>query len=89
MDVGTSELLMEGVWLMVTGMTIVFAFLLLLVGMLFGMSRLAAWLQPAGSAPEPAAAPRPNPADAPGVADPRTAAVIAAALRYHRDHRGG
>lgn len=87
MDASTNALLMEGLGLMAVGMSIVFAFLLLLVGMLFGMSRLAAWLDPAPVTPEPAGPLAQVPGGIDGGMDPRTAAVIAAALRYHRDHR--
>jgi oxaloacetate decarboxylase gamma subunit len=85
MEPNVSELLLEGVGLMAVGMTIVFSFLLLLVGMLFGMSRVANRLAP----PEVLAASGAPVAREDGAQDPRTAAVIAAALRYHRRRHGG
>lgn len=87
MDTSTNALLMEGLGLMAVGMSIVFAFLLLLVGMLFAMSWLAARLSPAPAMPEPAGSGAESAAAQAG-ADRRRAAVIAAVLRYHRDHRG-
>ena len=85
MEPTVPELLAEGVKLMVVGMTIVFSFLLLLVGMLFGMSRLASPLSPdqgvrAGSPTE----------GAPGLeveVDARLAAAIVAAVSYYRRAR--
>jgi oxaloacetate decarboxylase gamma subunit len=85
MEPNVSELLLEGVGLMAIGMTIVISFLLLLVGMLFGMSRLANRLAP----PEVLAAPAATVPRGDGAKDPRTAAVIAAALQYHRRRHGG
>lgn len=85
MEPSVGELVLEGVGLMAIGMTIVFSFLLLLVGMLFAMSRLANRLAPPEAMPAlPGAAPTVQ-----GPQDPRTAAVIAAALRYHHRRRGG
>jgi oxaloacetate decarboxylase (Na+ extruding) subunit gamma len=67
--------------LMVVGMTIVFSFLLLLVGMLFGMSWLSARL-----APEVQAPPAPGGAQADADAD-LVAAVTAAIHCYRSRHR--
>ncbi len=87
MEPAVVDLLIEGVGLMVIGMTIVFAFLLLLVGTLFLMSSLVAHLGPksqplealpGGEAREPGA----------GDEDPRLVAVIASAVsEYHRRRR--
>lgn len=72
-------MLVEGLMLMVVGMTIVFSFLLLLVGMLFGMSWLTARL-----APEPVAAAADVAVGAPGEGDARLAAAVSAAIHLYR-----
>lgn len=87
MEPAVLDLLGEGVMLLVIGMTIVFAFLLLLVGSLFLLSALVARL---GPKPPPVEALPRGEAGAPGAgeADPRLVAVIAAAIReYRRRHR--
>ena len=85
MEPSVHELLAEGVKLMAVGMTIVFGFLLLLVGILLGMSRLISRLAPEQAVPE-----RPAPPNPPGLAteaDPRLAAAIAAAVSFYRRGR--
>jgi oxaloacetate decarboxylase gamma subunit len=87
MEPAVLDLLSEGVKLTVIGMTIVFAFLLLLVGALFLLSTLVARL---GPRPQPLEALPRGEARAPGsgVADPRLGAVIDSAIReYRRRHR--
>lgn len=75
------DLLIDGIWLMAVGLTIVFAFLMILVGLLVLMSKaVARWgpeeLLPASpSVAAPAALP---------AGDERLVAVIAAAIRTHR-----
>ncbi|MFZ0790797.1 MAG: OadG family protein [Chromatiaceae bacterium] len=85
MEPSVPELLAEGVKLTAVGMTIVFGFLLLLVGILLGMSRLVSRLAPDQAVPE-----RPVPPNLPGLAsesDPRLAAAITAAVSYYRRNR--
>jgi oxaloacetate decarboxylase gamma subunit len=78
-----TDLLIEGLRLMAIGMGIVFAFLVLLVGVLRLMSLAAMRL-----APEPLAAQVPAAGPAPAAGDdPALTAVIGAAItRYRRDH---
>jgi oxaloacetate decarboxylase (Na+ extruding) subunit gamma len=78
-----TDLLIEGLRLMAIGMSIVFTFLLLLVGVLRLMSLVAMRL-----APEPLAAQVPAAGPAPAAGDdPALTAVIGAAIaRYRRDH---
>lgn len=86
MEPTVTELLIEGLKLMMVGMTIVFGFLLLLVAMLFGMSGLASRL---ASDQAPADSGQSLPAfGGAGAADLRRVAVIAAAVRQYRySHR--
>lgn len=87
MEPAVLDLLGEGVKLLVIGMTIVFAFLLLLVGSLFLLSALVARL---GPKPQPVEVLPRGEAGRPGAgeADPRRVAAIAAAIReYRRCHR--
>ena len=79
-----SELLMEGVWLMLLGMGIVFTFLIVLVFTLYGMSRLAAAIERRhGVVPLPASAL--HPVD--HAADDELIAVIGAAIARYRSTR--
>jgi oxaloacetate decarboxylase gamma subunit len=93
-----SDMLLEGVWLMVIGMGIVYAFLLLLVGVLRVLSLGVQRWAPQALAPPPSQAPA---VTGPGPALPRSQAaapptlpgeilaVIAAAVsRYRHDHPG-
>ena len=82
-----SELLMEGVRLMLLGMGIVFTFLIVLVFALYGMSRVAAVIERRRGAPSlPAAAEgTPHPVD--HVADGELIAVIGAAIARYRSTR--
>jgi len=85
MEPSVPELLAEGVKLTAVGMTIVFGFLLLLVGILIGMSRLVSRLAPDQAVPD-----RPAPPNLPGSAseaDRRLAAAIAAAVSFYRRGR--
>lgn len=80
-----SDLLMDGLYLMLLGMGIVFAFLTLLVGAMRLMSRLAFGLagEPVAEAPLEV-----SPANAtPGVYDEEIVAVISAALQRYRSRR--
>jgi oxaloacetate decarboxylase (Na+ extruding) subunit gamma len=88
MDTAVADLLIEGIWLMVIGLAIVFSFLLILVGMLALMSKAVLRWGPEDPLPEslpsvPLAAPVPA-----AGGDHRLIAVIAAAIRQHRSrHR--
>ncbi len=87
MEPAVVDLLIEGLGLMVIGMTIVFTFLLLLVGSLFLMSSLAARLGPKSEPLEtlPRSGAR---ALGAGEADSHLIAVIASAVsEYRRRHR--
>lgn len=78
-----TELLLESLSLMAIGMGIVFGFLLLLVGILRGMSAFALKIAPAE--PHPAAAPAAL--HTPGSESDDVIAVITAAVaRYRRHH---
>jgi oxaloacetate decarboxylase gamma subunit len=81
MDTAGTELVVEGLWLMVIGMTIVYAFLMMLVGFLTLMSKAVARWAPEEPLPAipPAAAPT-----APATGDARLGAVISAAIQAHR-----
>lgn len=81
-----SDLLMDGLYLMLLGMGIVFAFLTLLVGAMRLMSRLAF-----GLAGEPVAEAsfEVSPVNAaPSNNDEEIVAVISAAVQRYRTHRG-
>ena len=80
-----TELLLEGVELMLFGMGIVFAFLVLLVFAIRLMSALVARFAPE-STPLASASPTPTPPTAPQV-DSDTLAAIQAAIRQHRAKR--
>lgn len=79
-----TTMVLESLGLMLTGMGIVFSFLLLLVGILRAMSWAALKISPIAIEPEPMPA-----ALAHGGADAAPVAVIAAAIaRYRADHPG-
>jgi len=73
-----SELMMAGVQLMLVGMGIVFAFLMVLVVTMTGMSRLAVSLE--GEQPAAGAAAKTS-----GETDEALVAVISAAIKRYRD----
>lgn len=73
----------DGLMLMVVGMTIVFSFLLLLVGMLFAMSWLSARLAPQSAPPFPDGG-----VAARGEANARLVAAVAAAIHLYRQRQG-
>jgi oxaloacetate decarboxylase gamma subunit len=82
MDTAGTELVVEGLWLMVIGMTIVYAFLMMLVGFLTLMSKaVARW---ATEEPLPVTSPAAAAPTAPAAGDPRLGAVISAAIQTHR-----
>ncbi|WP_296806207.1 OadG family protein [Thiocapsa sp.] len=83
MDTAVADLLIEGLWLMVIGLGIVFTFLMALVGLLVLMSKaVARWgpedVLPATTVAAHAVAPAP-PADA-----ERLVAVVGAAIQAYR-----
>ena len=81
-EMSDTELLLESLRLLVVGMGIVFAFLLLLVGILRGMSAVVLRIAPLEA--HPAAGPAPHPADSePG----DLVAVITAAVARYRANR--
>jgi len=86
MDPTVSELLIDALVLMAVGMTIVYGFLLLLVAMLFGMSRLAHWIAPHELAAGPTGTLRVTDLDGPE--GRRVAAIGAAVAQYRRRHPG-
>ncbi|APU29818.1 oxaloacetate decarboxylase [Ectopseudomonas alcaliphila JAB1] len=82
-----SELLLEGVELMLFGMGFVFVFLVLLVGVVSLMSRLIATFAP--SAPTPAiSSPASSVESASHGPDAETLAAIQSAIAQHRARRG-
>lgn len=85
MQTGVAELLLESLRLMAAGMTIVFAFLLLLVGLLTLMSRLVRRLTPAPSPGDPSSAPE-GPERLEGQERARAAAIVAAIAHYRARH---
>jgi len=83
----SSELLLEGVELMLFGMGFVFVFLVLLVGVVSLMSRLIATFAP--SAPSPAiSSPAPSFRSASHEPDVETLVAIQSAIAQHRARRG-
>ncbi len=82
-----SALLMEGVWLMLLGMGIVFTFLIILVFALYGMSRLAAAIERRRGAVPLSAATEGAPHLVDQAADDELAAVIGAAVARYRSTR--
>lgn len=83
-----SELLMEGLTLMLLGMGIVFTFLAILVFALRGMSRLAGMLEPEGGAAATSAASGAAQAVPATTDNSELIAVISAAVsRYRAKHR--
>lgn len=80
-----SELLLEGVELMLFGMGFVFAFLVLLVGVVSLMSRMiGVFAASAAAAPTPVSVARP----ASHEPDAQTLAAIQSAIAQHRARRG-
>lgn len=78
-----SELLFQGVELMLLGMGIVFTFLVVLVGVMNGMSRMAQSME--GAQPQPSGGAKA--ASATGDANETVVAVISAAIaRYRSAH---
>lgn len=88
MDPAVIVLLGEGVKLLVIGMASVFAFLLLLVGVVSAVAGLAARLAPASTVPELPTAGQTSATDPPGQ-DPRLVVVIAAAIGAYRGRHPG
>lgn len=82
----SSELVMEGLELMLLGMGSVFVFLILLVAVTTGMSAFLSRFFPEAL---PVAKPpkRAKPATG-GAVDPEIVAVIGAAIKQHRSRRG-
>ena len=81
----STELLMEGVELMLMGMGAVFVFLIMLVGCITLMSRLVTRYIP--EKPTQSAAPRRLATAAPPEVDPQTLAAIGEAVRQYRARR--
>jgi oxaloacetate decarboxylase gamma subunit len=82
-----SELLLEGVELMLFGMGFVFVFLVLLVGVVSLMSRLIATFAPPAPAPA-VSSPIPSARSASHEPDAETLAAIQSAIAQHRARRG-
>ncbi len=83
MDAAVAALLIEGLWLMLIGLAIVFSFLLLLVGLLVLMSKAVARWGP--DEPLPATLVVSHPVAQPRD-EPRLIGVIAAAIHQYRHH---
>ncbi|AEB57794.1 sodium pump decarboxylase, gamma subunit [Ectopseudomonas mendocina NK-01] len=83
----SSELLLEGVELMLFGMGFVFVFLVLLVGVVSLMSRLIATFAPPAAAPA-ASSPLSGAKSASHEPDAETLAAIQSAIAQHRARRG-
>jgi len=79
-----TDLLMEGVILMLLGMGSVFIFLVTLVLAMYGMSRLAHWLSPEELATESSSFPAGTPR---AETDTELIAVISAAISRYRSGR--
>lgn len=81
MDTAVADLLVEGLWLTVIGLGIVFSFLLVLVGLLVLMSKAVARWGPDEPLPANPAVSHPvtQPQD-----EPRLIGVIAAAIHQYR-----
>lgn len=82
-----SELLLEGVELMLFGMGFVFVFLVLLVGVVSLMSLLIATFAPPAAAPA-ASSPLSSAKSASHEPDAETLAAIQSAIAQHRARRG-
>lgn len=85
MEPAVTGLLVEGLWLMLFGISIVFAFLLVLVGLLTLMSKVVIRWGPQDMPAE--AGPGPLPPILVEDADVRTLAVISAAIARYRRQR--
>lgn len=81
MDTAVAAVLIEGLWLMLIGLVIVFSFLLLLVGLLVLMSKAVARWGPVEPLPSPSLVSHPA---AQPQGDPRLIGVIAAAIHQYR-----
>lgn len=81
MDTAVADLLIEGLWLMAIGLSIVFTFLVTLVGLLMLMSKAVARWGPEETLPATTAGVH---AIAPPEDDARLIAVIGAAIQVHR-----
>jgi oxaloacetate decarboxylase gamma subunit len=87
MDTAVVDLLIEGLWLMVIGLGIVFTFLAILVGLLVLVSKAVARWGPEDVPPETRVATHPLAAP-PAADDTRLVAAIGAAIQaYRRRHR--
>lgn len=81
----STELLVEGVEIMLFGIGFVFAFLVLLIACIQGMSRLIDRFVPAPAVVAPVARSKPK---ASSETDPAIIAAIQAAIHQHRAKRG-
>ena len=82
-----SDMLMSGVSLMFIGMGIVYTFLLVLVFVMKGMSKLAMRLAPPGGGDTPVYQPAMSPQGQSGMRGDLIAAIGAAVARYRASHR--
>jgi oxaloacetate decarboxylase (Na+ extruding) subunit gamma len=80
-----TPMLIESLVIMLIGMTIVYGFLLLLVGILRVMSWAALRISPIAIEPEPM---RSSALAAGGADAPPLAVIVAAVARYRADHAG-